>query len=120
MKRFIVAALLMFAISAFFALPAFAADACADMPGMHDATVPSLIAHVNHAVEMGHIKSQLVPALMAPLKTAANAGLPTTSRVGALQSFINQVNGLADKGIDRECAQHLVMQAQQVISTLQG
>jgi hypothetical protein len=120
MKRLITAALVVFAITAFFALPAFAAEACADMPGMHDPTVPSLVAHLNHASELGHVKNSLVPALRAPLKTAADTSLPTTGRVGALQAFINQVYALAGKGIEPDCAQHLVTQAQQVIAVLQG
>lgn len=120
MKRLIIAALAVFALSAFSVVPAFAADACADMPGMHDPTVPALVAHLHHASEMGHVRSSLVPALMAPLKTAADVSLPTAGRVGALQAFSNQVYALAGKGIDPDCAQHLVMQAQQVIAALQG
>jgi hypothetical protein len=119
LKRFLLAALLMLVISAFVVIPAFAMDTC-DHEMVHEPTVAALVMHVQEANGMGHIKSVLMPSLMAALNTAGNEALPVASRAGALQAFIGLVNAQAGKGINADCAAHLVMHAQSVIAALNG
>jgi hypothetical protein len=120
LKRFFLAAFLMLAIGAFAVMPAFASGECSHDMAPHAPTVASLTAHVQHANAMGHIKSSLMPSLLAQLNTAGNESLPVSARVGALQSFIGLVNAQAGKGIDAGCAEHLVMHAEHVIADLNG
>jgi hypothetical protein len=117
LKRYLFAALLVLTISAVAVMPAFAADACPDMTGMHAANVDSLIMHVQHAAstDMQHIDPTLVTALLAPLKTAANTTVNVAGRVGALQAFTNLVNAQAGKGINADCAKMLLTQAQSIV-----
>ncbi len=109
------------AVIAFASMPAGAGDLSCSM----EPTVVSLEQCVGHAAEMGAIDNVGVAnSLLSKLK-AAESVLARNSRdaawtaVNVLGAFIGEVQAQAGTHIEAQHAQHMVMHAQIVISTLQ-
>ncbi len=90
---------------------------------IHAPTISSLRTCVQHAADQGFIDNQGVTnSLLAKLdaaQTAQDRG-QTGAAIKLLNSFIHVVQAQADKHIEQEHAQHLVMHAQLVIQALGG
>jgi len=90
---------------------------------IHAPTISSLRTCVQHAADQGFIDNQGVTnSLLAKLdaaQTAQDRG-QTGAAIKLLNSFIHVVQAQADKHIEQEHAQHLVMHAQLVIQAIGG
>ena len=90
---------------------------------VHAPTISSLRTCVQHAADQGFIDNQGVTnSLLAKLdaaQTAQDRG-QTGAAIKLLNSFIHVVQAQADKHIEQEHAQHLVMHAQLVIQAIGG
>ena len=90
---------------------------------VHAPTISSLRTCVQHAADQGFIDNQgITNSLLAKLdaaQTAQDRG-QTGAAIKLLNSFIHVVQAQADKHIEQEHAQHLVMHAQLVIQAIGG
>lgn len=114
--KYIGVALLLLALLTVAAARAQAMDGC-----LHDATVQSLQACVQHAQMERHIDNAgIAHSLLAKLSTAQSAQargqLPVA--VNALEAFVHELNAQAGKHIQAEHAAHLRVHAEMVIQSL--
>ncbi len=90
---------------------------------VHAPTISSLRTCVQHAADQGFIDNQgITNSLLAKLDAAqaAQDRGQTGAVINLLNAFIHGVQAQADKHIEQEHAQHLVMHAQLVIQALGG
>jgi predicted negative regulator of RcsB-dependent stress response len=90
---------------------------------VHQPTIASLEACVQHAADQGFIDNQgIANSLLAKLD-AAQAAFDrgqTEVAIKNLEAFIHEVQAQAGKHIDQMHAEHLVMHAQMVIQALKN
>ncbi len=89
---------------------------------VHEPTISSLRACVQHAADGGFIDNQGVTNSLLAKLDAAQAALDrgqTGAAINLLNAFIHEVQAQAGKHIQQEHAQDLVMHAQLVIQALQ-
>jgi hypothetical protein len=99
------------------------ARAQANVVCVHEPTISSLRACVQHAADEGFIDNQGVTNSLLAKLDAAQAALDrgqTGVAINLLNAFIHEVQAQAGKHIQQEHAQHLVMHAQLVIQALSG
>jgi hypothetical protein len=90
---------------------------------VHEPTISSLTACVQHAAAEGFIDNQGVTNSLLVKLDAAQAAQDrgqTGTAINLLGAFIHEVQAQAGKHIDQTHAQHLVMHAQMVIQALKN
>ncbi len=90
---------------------------------VHEPTISSLRACVQHAADEGFIDNQGVTNSLLAKLDAAQAALDrgrTGAAINLLNAFIHEVQAQAGKHIKQEHAQDLVMHAHLVIQALQN
>lgn len=125
-RRAVVVVVALIALTAFIAFNllvsgtarAQASDGC-----VHQPTISSLKACVQHAAAEGFIDNQGVANSLLAKLDAAQAALDqgqTSVAINQLDAFIREVQAQAGKHIDPMHAQHMVMHAHMVIKALEN